>query len=263
MLGILGEHSFCKTCYTKALGNDENLERNVNLERTISRLRLRKCPNWAPPAEEENGSGPPAAKKAKVEPASSMTEEALKTELRERRLDPKGDLAELVSRLERDRKKDGGCRWKGSVGALPEHMGECGLAMVKCPNESCGESRLRKDLREHTASCEHRTHQCKHCSKKLSSRMLEEHEARCPSAQIQCPNKGCNEKQQRRWINLHRAKCPHEEVPQPSTLYIQPSTLHPTIYPPHNLHPTHLGVVLRADLKSISHSCHVFEVAFA
>lgn len=99
MIGILGEHSFCKPCYKKALGSDAALERNQDLERKISRMRLR-CPqyNYVPPVEEEkgtvaagtpaegdkgNGAGPPAAKRPKLTAATSMTQDELKKELRQ------------------------------------------------------------------------------------------------------------------------------------------------------------------------------------
>ena len=211
-------HTFCGRCYDEALLNrlecptcrrptDQNtLVFNRHLQGMISLLHT-ACEN------EAEGN---LAKRAKLVPAASMSVGELGTELLQRGLDSTGNKPELVARLEEDRKEGVGCRWRGYVGQLAGHLGECGFAPKKCPNEGCTESPLRKDLPAHEATmCEHRAVKCRHCSKEMIGRSLADHEGGCPSAMIECPAEGCSGQFRRSAMNLHRAECQHEEVTCP------------------------------------------------
>ena len=215
-------HSFCKPCYDKALEekrecptcrrkvDEGKLVRNRPLENVIAELPMR-C-EWGGAAEEGEPMEGSAAKRAKLAPAASMTVDALRKQLGERGLDSTGNKPAVVARLEEGRKKNAACRWKGSVGELPAHRGECAWAPMKCPHKGCTESPLRRDLQEHEAICGIRMVPCRHCKNELTSRSLAEHEAICPCARIECPNEGCCKQMQRGKINVHRAKCKLEEV---------------------------------------------------
>ena len=137
-------------------------------------------------------AGPPAAKRARLAPAASMKVEVLRAELRQRRLDSTGNKPGLVARVEEDRQKDGGCRWRGRVGQLPAHLGgECAWETVKCSNEGCTASPLRKELPAHDATCENCAVKCGHCSTEVMRRSLAEHEGqRLSSAQTRAA--GCD-----------------------------------------------------------------------
>ena len=152
---------------------------------------------------------PPAV--AMLAPASSMNYKKLRTELRQRGLDSTGNKPVLEARLEEDRAKDAGCRWKGCVGDLAAHLGKCEWEPVTCTLQGCTESILPKDLPQHKETCQHRKVPCGHCKAGVAFRSLAEHESRCQLVMIGCPNEGCSVQYQRGWINLHRNICEHEE----------------------------------------------------
>ena len=167
---------------------------------------------YAAGGEGDEAAAPLAAKLGKN---AAMTYKNLRGKLRQRGLDSTGNKRVLVARLEEDRKKDAGCRWRGCVGQLAAHLRECEWAPVNCLNEGCKEMKLRRDaaaLAEHEAVCEHRLVQCRHFKHEVAYRSLAEHEGRCSRAQIECPNEGCSVQYKRFAMNLHRLVCEHEEV---------------------------------------------------
>ncbi|KAJ1494537.1 hypothetical protein T484DRAFT_2469952 [Baffinella frigidus] len=127
----------------------------------------------------------------------------------------KGSKDELVARLEEDRMKGAGCGWRGCVGGRAAHLGECEWAPVKCRNQGCTESPLRRDLAEHDAFCGRREVECSFCERLMVCRSLAEHEGSCPRAKIECPNEGCGVQYTRGIMNVHRKGCEHEEVACP------------------------------------------------
>ena len=143
------EQKVCPTCRHPV--DQKKLVRNRPLEGILARMRVH-CEHA------ESGKGDEAAaQRAKLPLASSMTDEAIMKELWQRGLDSTGIRPALVARLVEGRQQDIGCPWTGSLGDLPGHMGKCGWVPVKCPNEGCALSPLRKDLLEHkTMSCETR-----------------------------------------------------------------------------------------------------------
>ena len=172
-------HSFCETCFTKELrekrrcptchqtiADGQTLVRNGPLADMTAQLQMMRCPHGEG-GNEASEAGPSEAKRAKLAPAACMEVDALKTELRQRGLDPTGNKPELAVRLEEDRKKGAVCRWRGSVGELAGHLREC---------VCCTEKPLRGVLLEHYA-----TIPCGHCATQLKSWLLAEHEENCPS----------------------------------------------------------------------------------
>ena len=180
-IGCPGLHSICRACYVKALQkkkecpscrhpvDEQKLVLNRDLAGIISQLVLR-CKHAG---GNQAAAGSPAAKHAELAPAASTAVEAVEDEARLNKL-------ALVSRLEEDRVQDAGCRWKGCVGELDAHLGECAREPVTCPNEGCTESPLRRDLLDHKATCEHRVVECGHCKNEMTSRSLAKHEGICP-----------------------------------------------------------------------------------
>ena len=180
-------HSFCRACYVKVLrrsnsrcptcrapvyGEDE-LVPNRTAETLIAKLRVR-CEHA--PTQAEEGGYSPAAKRAKIAPP---TVEALRKVLRQRGCDSTGNKTVLVARLEEEeRTTGGGCRWKGCVGELAAHLGECGWEPVACPNEGCTESPLRRALALHEETCKHRMFKCDRCFEQMTFRALTKHEGR-------------------------------------------------------------------------------------
>jgi hypothetical protein len=161
-------HSFCRRCYGKALrrrrecptcrrpvAGENKLVRSRNLDGMISQLWMR--------CEHAKGEGARAAKRAKLATAASMSAKTLRDELGQRGLDSTGGKPELAARLEEDRQKVGGCRWRGCVGEHAAHLGGCEWAPVKCANKGCAQSPLRRDLPEHGETCEHRVVLCSLC----------------------------------------------------------------------------------------------------
>jgi hypothetical protein len=135
--------------------------------------------------------------------------QALKNELTQRGLNSKGNTAELVARLEQDRKKGSGCGWKGLVKDMAAHRVEC--AWVKCPNKDCAYSTLRTNLPEHEVTCGSRLVECV-CEEKMPCRVLAEHEALCWLVKTNCPNEGCSVQYERGLMCHHRDECQYEEA---------------------------------------------------
>ena len=157
-------HAFCGACLDKALRerplcptcrhpvDTQRLVRSRPLEGVISQLFVR-CEHAAV-GEGSVATGAPAVNPTTSAPAASTTYKVRMTALLQRGLDSVGWGGERVARLEEDRTKDGGCMWRGTVGELAAHLGECEWAPVRCPHKDCTESPLRKDLMEHQATCD-------------------------------------------------------------------------------------------------------------
>jgi hypothetical protein len=211
-------HSVCQPCAIKAheqsascstcrLPVDKNkLVPNRMAKTLIANLRIR-CEHA--PRENAGEVGPLAAKCAKLAPA---TKHALKTALRARGLRSTGNKAALMARLEEDRKN--GCAWRGCVGELATHRGECEWAQEKCPFKGCTESPLRTVLAKHQSTCGERLVTCD-CNKEMPCKFLEDHKALCQEAEIACPNEGCSAKHARWGMDGHAQSCEYAEVTCP------------------------------------------------
>jgi len=204
-------HSFCRGCYDKAIRQRREcptcryaiegfLFPNCTASNLVQKMRVR-C-RYAI-----------ATKRAKVVDAALMPAEVLGEELRQRGLETEGSTDELKARLEKARK--GGCSWKGRVGDLALHLGECEWARVKCLNQGCTESPLRKHFLEHDATCGIRKVSCEFCKTELECRTLAHHHGICNLAILECANAGCSVKRPRENMQVHRARCEHESVACP------------------------------------------------
>jgi len=223
-------HVFCRQCYVAELckrkqcptcrhSTDESrLQRNRPLEEFIGELPTR-CKHGEGEGGGKGGAAP-QAKRAKLEPAESMSAEDLRTDLGRRGLSAIGKKGELVARLEEQRRSEAGveraqrCDWKGMVCELAGHLAEsCGFEPVKCPNAvaGCKESVLRKDAARHASeTCAYRKNRCVHCRLPFEARALPEHKASCPAAHMMCPNAGCGVSVSRASMGGHRGVCGRE-----------------------------------------------------
>ena len=115
-------------------------------------------------------------------------------------------------------KCDNGCNWIGELCSLEEHLINCDLSLLPCPNE-CKKGKkilelLRKDIAVHKEVCPRRQYKCSLCQeageyKERTTTHLKE----CPKVKISCPNNGCNKHIQRCNMPQHRQKCMFEPVP--------------------------------------------------
>ena len=239
-------HSFCRACYLQTLHQRNScptcrhpvaadnsflqagtnstfkLVRNRPLENVISLLKMR-CEH----AEGEIGkeaAGNPMVEGANLAPSPSLPVELVPEQLSELLPEHSEELpqglprpsrwrasqSELVARREEGEKQGGGCSWKGRVGKRAAHLRECEWAPVTCSNRGCTESRLRKDLPEHSLNCDSRKIPCRHCKWRQGHQSLAAHEGRCPEADIEC--EGCGVQHHRGSMDVHRVECQHEEV---------------------------------------------------
>ena len=196
--GCLEGHTYCRPCLVKELRerkrcpacrnpvtDERKLTRIRPLEGIVAKMKMWRCEHGAG----DEAAPPPAAKRAKVAPAASMTVEALRKELRQRGLETAGNKPTLTARLEEDRSKGAGCGWRGRVGDLAAHLGACEWAPVKCPH-GCAESPLRRDLAAHDATCGSIKVPCRGCTQQFERRVLAEHEGRWPPGRNRVPARG-------------------------------------------------------------------------
>ncbi|XP_065674872.1 TNF receptor-associated factor 6-B-like isoform X2 [Hydra vulgaris] len=60
------------------------------------------------------------------------------------------------------------CQWTGKLREIDNHLGSCEYQEVKCFNQQCFTSLLRKELRNHTeTTCIYRLVTCQYCSQKI------------------------------------------------------------------------------------------------
>ena len=99
------------------------------VDTTISRVKVR-CKNRG------GGGGVPASKRVKLAAAESLSVDDLRKSLSDRRLSSNGGQAALVARLEKDRRAEGCCAWRGTVGELRAHLEDtCMREPMRCPNQ--------------------------------------------------------------------------------------------------------------------------------
>ena len=233
-VGCPAGHALCRQCYVAELhkrkecptckhATDESrLQRCLPLEGIIGQLRTRCKHGPEDGAGGGGGGAPPSAKRAKLEPAQSMSADDLREELGRRGQDTKGKKGALAARLALHRQIDAGgegaqsCSWRGRVSELAGHLAEsCGFEPAKCPNAvaGCKESMLRKDAAHHASeTCAYRSCRCAYCGNPFEVQALSEHGGSCPEAQIECPNAGCGVTVARRIMMEHRVTCGREEV---------------------------------------------------
>ncbi|XP_004699923.1 TNF receptor-associated factor 5 [Echinops telfairi] len=104
------------------------------------------------------------------------------------------------------------CTAKIILGRYQDHLLQCSFQAVPCPNESCQEPILRRDLNEHlNAYCQFREANCLYCKKRVVVINLQNHEENvCPEYPVSCPNK-CLQILSRTQVVQHLAVCPEAE----------------------------------------------------
>ena len=137
-------HTFCRACFIQAL------------------VEKKECPACRRPVQGEH-------KLVRSRPLAGMISQ-LRLRCKHGEGEEGGELGE-------------GCGWKGTVGGLAAHLGECKWTPVDCPNMGCTESPRRGDLAWHDATCGHVEVTCGHCGEMMELRLLAEHE----EDEIECP----------------------------------------------------------------------------
>ena len=183
-------HSFCQACLAKALRKQRrcptcrqhiswtnDLVPNRTAENIIANMRCGHATQ-----EEIGEAGPSAAKRAKLAPASPIAV--------------------------------AGCGWKGTVGGLADHLGECQWTEVQCQNKGCTKSMPRKDVPAHDAVCGKRMVECSDCKMHMMRQSLAEHQRLCIYAETECPSEGCHERRCHLYMWAHLQRCEHLQVPQ-------------------------------------------------
>ncbi|XP_052057164.1 TNF receptor-associated factor 5 [Apodemus sylvaticus] len=113
-----------------------------------------------------------------------------------------------------------GCNARIILGRFQDHLQHCSFQAVPCPNESCREAMLRKDVKEHlSAHCRFREEKCLYCKRDVVVTNLQDHEENsCPAYPVSCPNK-CVQTIPRAGVNEHLAVCPEAEQDCPFKHY--------------------------------------------
>jgi len=110
--------------------------------------------------------------------------------------------------------KDAGCDWKGVFSDSKIHQEQkCELEEVKC-NE-CNKSMQRRLMFAHSGNCELRKVNCQYCRMELKFNETNDHNKICKEIPIECPN-NCDEKNLvRKNLQQHQATCPNADIQCP------------------------------------------------
>ena len=102
-----------------------------------------------------------------------------------------------------------GCKWKGTVATLEEHVATCDFTPVPCPKE-CKEGSsiriiIRRKLGAHLKEeCVNRDHECKHCGKKDTyGNITDIHDNVCKKKMILCTSAECTQTIERGKMDAH------------------------------------------------------------
>lgn len=88
---------------------------------------------------------------------------------------------------------DVGCKWKGKLQNLLEHLTKCDFRKVHCPNPGCNIQLLAQDLQEHIEkTCLHKKIPCQWCKVLITQAEQKDHEKTCTKFPLSCPE-GCGE----------------------------------------------------------------------
>lgn len=87
---------------------------------------------------------------------------------------------------------DGGCKWKGEVRHLEDHMSSCGSVYLPCVYPDCETRVKRADLDVHLKKeCKYRLETCGFCKSQINlNKMQLHHQQECPAYLTAC--EGCN-----------------------------------------------------------------------
>ena len=112
--------------------------------------------------------------------------------------------------------KEKGCKWKGELNDINNHLGNskgCRLEEVKCSNE-CGKMIQRQYLTSHVETeCPRRKINCQYCHDTGEHQFIEgQHKKKCPKLPLPCPNKCKVGSVPREDMEAHRKECPLEMI---------------------------------------------------
>eukprot|EP00794_Sanderia_malayensis_P001178 gene1178-549_t len=101
------------------------------------------------------------------------------------------------------------CEFSSTVANVKDHLGDCDLVSIGCPNAGCDETVLRRDAVEHRGICPMELVQCDHCQKDMARRVLASHiSVECIGRRVECEF-GCNATSLTRNNLLpHQYECP-------------------------------------------------------
>ena len=113
--------------------------------------------------------------------------------------------------------KRNGCKWKGRLRELSDHVAQCELTTVQCRNTGCEMRCYRKLMEQHERDeCLHRPYVCLHCDTQGPFNIVSgEHLMTCTRVPIPCPNEGCSEFIPRDSLAAHSEICPKQKVTCP------------------------------------------------
>ena len=112
--------------------------------------------------------------------------------------------------------KEKGCKWKGELNDINNHLGNskgCWFEKVKCSNE-CGKMMQRRYLTSHVETeCPRRKVNCRYCHDTGEHQFIEgQHKEECPKLPLPCPNKCEVGSVPREEMEAHRKECPLEMI---------------------------------------------------
>nr|XP_047130467.1 TNF receptor-associated factor 5 isoform X2 [Hydra vulgaris] len=95
------------------------------------------------------------------------------------------------------------CQWTGELKAIDNHLETCEYQEVKCLNEQCSTSLLRKELSDHMETkCIYRLVTCQYCNQKIRFCEMQIHLETCESLPLYCVNQ-CGMKILRKEMSTH------------------------------------------------------------
>ena len=105
-----------------------------------------------------------------------------------------------------------GCDWENELSKLEFHLNECLYETIKCPNNECNKTILKKNLNSHLIECEYTNiiikAKCNYCKKDFNIQNISEHLKKCPELIIDC-EKGCGKKIKIKNLEEHKNNnCP-------------------------------------------------------
>ncbi|XP_065659846.1 TNF receptor-associated factor 3-like isoform X3 [Hydra vulgaris] len=96
-----------------------------------------------------------------------------------------------------------GCQWTGELKTINNHLTSCEYQEVKCLNEQCSTTLLRKELSDHMEKhCIYRLVTCQYCKQKIIFCNNQIHEEKCECLPLCCVNQ-CGIKILRKEMSSH------------------------------------------------------------
>lgn len=111
------------------------------------------------------------------------------------------------------------CDWTNKVESLDHHLAqECPGQNVKCTNEGCTYTSIRRNVNDHKSKCTFRPMKCNACFAALRFLELDAHEEVCSERLIQCPF-DCRKEIRKKNLNDHlEYECMEIEIDCPAKI---------------------------------------------